>query len=233
MTRIALVDHDRNALSSLSDLLTREGFKVDSFTDPLRALNEFRRKVPDVAVMDTRFPRLDGLELMRRVHENADVPVVFLTDEADEADEIMGLRLGADEYLRKSNSPRVMLERLRACVRRSQRSASERQDKLQPVIQRGPLEIDLNCRDVKWRGQTVPATQTELRILHLLADKPGFVRSRDQIMAHIYDESVYVEDRTIDSHLKRIRKKMRDIDPDFEGIETLYGAGYRFVLPKV
>lgn len=233
MQRIALVDDDRNILTSLSMMLEEEGYLVDTYTDPERALQSMRRQPPDMAVLDVKMPRMDGMSLLQKLRKDSDIPVVFLTSQSSEADEVLGLHLGADDFVRKPFSPRVLLERLRSLARRAEKSSDQSSgDKLVPQMNRGPLMMDPNCMRVTWFGTELKLTTIEFKLLRFLADKPGFARSRDQMMDNIYREGFCVDDRTVDSHIKRIRKKMREIDSDFEAIETLYGMGYRFSPPK-
>jgi two-component system, OmpR family, response regulator ChvI len=229
MQRIALIDDDRNILTSLSIMLEEEGFRVDTYTDPERALCSMRQQPPDLAVLDVKMPRMDGMSLLQNLRKDSDIPVVFLTSQTSEADEVLGLHLGADDFLRKPFSPRVLLERLRALMRRAEKSDGQApDDKMVPQITRGPLMMDPNSMRVTWRETEVKMTSIEFKLLRFLADKPGFARSRDQMMDKIYRDGFWVDDRTVDSHIKRIRKKMRKIDGDFGAIETLYGMGYRF-----
>jgi two-component system, OmpR family, response regulator ChvI len=233
MQRIALVDDDRNTLTSLSMMFKEEGFRVDTYTDPERALRSMRQQPPDLAVLDVKMPRMDGMSLLQKLRKDSDIPVVFLTSQASEADEVLGLHLGADDFVRKPFSPRVLLERVRALVRRAEKGADQTPgDKMVPQMTRGPLIMDPNSMRVTWHGTEVKMTSIEFKLLRFLADKPGFARTRDQMMDNIYRDGFWVDDRTVDSHIKRIRKKLREIDSDFEAIETLYGMGYRFSPPE-
>ena len=230
MSAIALVDDDRNILTSVSIALEAEGFEVRAFTDGVAALAEFGRNPPDLAVLDIKMPRLDGMELLRRLRLKSDMPVIFLTSKDEEIDEVLGLRMGADDYIRKPFSQRLLVERIRAVLRRreaAEEPAAERAE-AEKVIRRGKLEMDPLRHATIWDGEGVTLTVTEFLILHALAIRPGFVKNRDQLMDAAYDDQVYVDDRTIDSHIKRIRKKFRQVDPDFNSIETLYGVGYRY-----
>lgn len=220
--RIALVDDDRHILTSLAMLLEVEGFSVDGYSDGQVALSAFGRQMPDLAVIDISMPRLDGLDMLQKLRRRSMMPVIFLTARDEEADEILALRLGADDYIRKPFSPRLLSARIRALLRRQ--TAAQEEDRLV----RGDLVMDEACHSVVWRGRPVSLTVTEFMILHTLAQRPGHVRSREQLMDAAYDGEVYVDDRTIDSHIKRIRRKLRQADPAFSAIETLYGIGYRF-----
>ncbi|RMD94667.1 MAG: DNA-binding response regulator [Alphaproteobacteria bacterium] len=231
MSTIALVDDDRNILTSVAMTLEAEGFKVETYNDGQAALDAFNRRMPDMAVLDIKMPRMDGMELLGRLRKkNERLPVIFLTSKDDEIDEVLGLRMGADDYVRKPFSQRLLVERIRALLRRqevlSKDAAGEADDG--QVMVRGNLTMDPQRHLVTWKGEPVNLTVTEFLLLQALAQRPGYVKSRDQLMDVAYDDQVYVDDRTIDSHIKRLRKKMKSVDPDFNAIETLYGIGYRY-----
>jgi two-component system response regulator ChvI len=230
MSTIALVDDDRNILTSVSMTLEAEGYNVVTYNDGQAALDGFNQKMPDVAVLDIKMPRMDGMDLLSRLRQKSDVPVIFLTSKDDEIDEVLGLRMGADDYVRKPFSQRLLVERIRALLRRQEALASDKGDDPaeSKLIERGSLLMDPLRHSVTWKGDPVSLTVTEFLLLQALASRPGFVKSRDQLMDVAYDDQVYVDDRTIDSHIKRLRKKMRSVDPDFASIETLYGIGYRY-----
>ena len=230
MTSIALVDDDRNILTSVSIVLEAEGYEVATFTDGASALTALMQAPPDIAILDIKMPRMDGMELLRRLRLKSDLPVIFLTSKDEEIDELLGLRMGADDYIRKPFSQRLLVERIRAVLRRRHvaEDATVERAESDKVIQRGKLEMDPMRHSSMWEGDPVTLTVTEFLILHALAQRPGFVKSRDQLMDAAYDDQVYVDDRTIDSHIKRIRKKFRDVDDEFNSIETLYGVGYRY-----
>ncbi len=230
MSRIALVDDDRNILTSVSMTLEAEGFEVETYNDGQSALDAFTRRMPELAVLDIKMPRMDGMDLLQRLRQKSAVPVIFLTSKDDEIDELMGLRMGADDYVRKPFSQRLLVERIRSILRRQEAIASDAGDSPEEsqVMERGQLSMDPLRHAVKWKGLDVSLTVTEFLLLQALAQRPGFVKSRDQLMDVAYDEQVYVDDRTIDSHIKRLRKKMREVDNDFSAIETLYGIGYRY-----
>jgi len=230
MSRIALVDDDRNILTSVSMTLEAEGFEVETYNDGQSALDAFNRRMPELAVLDIKMPRMDGMDLLQRLRQKSKVPVIFLTSKDDEIDELMGLRMGADDYVRKPFSQRLLVERIRSILRRQDAIASDATDTPEEsqVLARGELTMDPLRHAVKWKGRDVSLTVTEFLLLQALAQRPGFVKSRDQLMDVAYDEQVYVDDRTIDSHIKRLRKKMRQVDDDFSAIETLYGIGYRY-----
>jgi two-component system response regulator ChvI len=230
MSRIALVDDDRNILTSVSMTLEAEGFEVETYNDGQAALDAFNKRLPDMAVFDIKMPRMDGMDLLQRVRQKTSMPVIFLTSKDDEIDEVLGLRMGADDYVKKPFSQRLLVERIRALLRRQEVIAGDStgEGETAQVMQRGQLVMDPLRHSVAWKGQDVSLTVTEFLLLQALAQRPGFVKSRDQLMDVAYDDQVYVDDRTIDSHIKRLRKKMRMVDPEFSAIETLYGIGYRY-----
>jgi two-component system response regulator ChvI len=226
---IALVDDDRNILTSLSIALQSEGFVTRLYSDGEAALKALLDNPPDIAVCDIKMPRMDGLELLRRLREKSSLPVIFLTSKDDELDEALGLALGADDYISKPFSQRLLIARIRAILRRVELSKPQAatDESVEPLV-RGALEMDPARHRVTWNGRDVTLTVTEFLILESLAQRPGVVKSRNQLMDAAYHDDVYVDDRTIDSHIKRLRRKFRQADPQFDAIETLYGAGYRF-----
>jgi len=229
MSRIALVDDDRNILTSVSITLESEGFDVETYNDGQSALDAFNRRMPDMGVFDIKMPRMDGMDLLQRVRQKSKMPVIFLTSKDDEIDEVLGLRMGADDYMRKPFSERLLVERIRALLRRQEALAMDDSEVDESKIMvRGQLSMDPLRHAVTWKGRDVSLTVTEFLLLQALAQRPGFVKSRDQLMDVAYDDQVYVDDRTIDSHIKRLRKKMRMVDDDFSAIETLYGIGYKY-----
>lgn len=230
MSRIALVDDDRNILTSVAMTLEAEGFEVETYNDGQAALDAFNKRLPDMAVFDIKMPRMDGMDLLQRVRQKTTMPVIFLTSKDDEIDEVLGLRMGADDYVKKPFSQRLLVERIRVLLRRHEAiTTGETPDgEENKVIVRGELSMDPLRHLVSWKGKDVSLTVTEFLLLQALAQRPGFVKSRDQLMDVAYDDQVYVDDRTIDSHIKRLRKKMRSVDDDFNAIETLYGIGYRY-----
>lgn len=230
MAKIALVDDDRNILTSVSMTLEAEGYDVSTYNDGVAALDAFSKELPDMAVLDIKMPRMDGMDLLSRLRQTTDMPVIFLTSKDDEIDEVLGLRMGADDYVRKPFSQRLLVERIRAILRRQSVISGDGApvDESENLIERGDLVMDPLRHSVKWKGEPVSLTVTEFLLLQALATRPGFVKSRDQLMDVAYDDQVYVDDRTIDSHIKRLRKKMRMVDSDFCSIETLYGIGYRY-----
>jgi two-component system response regulator ChvI len=229
---IALVDDDRNILTSVSIALQAEGFLVRVYSDGDAALKALIDNPPDLAVLDIKMPRMDGIELLRRLREKSALPVIFLTSKDDELDEALGLALGADDYITKPFSQRLLIARIRALLRRTDaRAIDDAGHPDTPVaerIVRGSLDMDPARHRVIWKGRDVTLTVTEFLILEALSQRPGFVKSRDQLMDAAYQDDVYVDDRTIDSHIKRLRRKFRQVDGEFKAIETLYGVGYRF-----
>jgi len=230
MSKIALLDDDRNIITSVSMTLEAEGFEVETYNDGQSALDAFNRKLPDMAVLDIKMPRMDGMELLQRLRQKTNMPIIFLTSKDDEIDEILGLRMGADDYVKKPFSQRLLVERIRTLLRRNEvlDGAIIPETEETKVMVRGELVMDPLRHSVSWKGKDVTLTVTEFLLLQALAQRPGFVKSRDQLMDVAYDDQIYVDDRTIDSHIKRLRKKMRTVDDDFTAIETLYGIGYRY-----
>ncbi|MCV9967317.1 response regulator transcription factor [Pararhizobium sp. BT-229] len=239
MQTIALVDDDRNILTSVSIALEAEGYKVETYTDGASALDGLLARPPQLAIFDIKMPRMDGMELLRRLRQKSDIPVIFLTSKDEEIDELFGLKMGADDFITKPFSQRLLVERVKAILRRSanreaaaaantaggQKTSADVQAR---SLERGQLSMDQERHTCTWKNEPVTLTVTEFLILHSLAQRPGVVKSRDSLMDAAYDEQVYVDDRTIDSHIKRLRKKFKMVDNDFDMIETLYGVGYRF-----
>jgi two-component system response regulator ChvI len=230
---IALVDDDKNILTSVSIAIQSEGFATRIYSDGETALKALIENPPDLAVLDIKMPRMDGMELLRRLREKSAIPVIFLTSKDDELDEALGLAMGADDYISKPFSQRLLIARIKAILRRTElssnsESSEEAEGELPERIVRGRLDMDPARHRVTWSGDNVTLTVTEFMILESLAQRPGIVKSRDQLMDAAYTDDVYVDDRTIDSHIKRLRRKFRQVDGDFNAIETLYGVGYRF-----
>ena len=228
---IALVDDDRNILASVTIALEAEGFKVKSYTDGHEALKALATSPVDLAVLDIKMPRMDGMELLRRLRETSKLPVIFLTSKDDEIDEVLGLRMGADDYIKKPFSQRLLIERIRALLRRGKDEKPEEGGNAagaEPPVVRGELVLDSQRHLCTWKAEPVQLTVTEFLILKALAVRPGHVKNRDQLMDAAYGEHIYVDDRTIDSHIKRLRKKFKAQDDNFNQIETLYGVGYRY-----
>lgn len=234
MAQIILVDDDANILASVRMALEAEGFGVKSFTDGESALAALAQTPADIGVFDIKMPRMDGLELLRKLRQTSQMPVVFLTSKDDEIDEVFGLKMGADDYITKPFSQRLLIERIRAVLRRTKARAEKPQETSGKaddgnLMQRGALLLDVDRHDCRWQNQPVSLTVTEFMILDALARRPGVVKSRDALMDAAYDDQIYVDDRTIDSHIKRLRRKFRAVDDSFDAIETLYGVGYKFV----
>jgi len=225
---IALVDDDRNILTSVSMALEAEGFDVRTFTDGDSALRGLTTRPVDLAILDIKMPRMDGMELLQKLRKTTDLPVIFLTSKDEEVDEILGLRMGADDYVTKPFSQRLLIERIRTLLRRAAGAAGLDDGDAEPAIARGDLTLDPSRHLCAWKGDEVNLTVTEFLILKALAVRPGHVKNRDQLMDAAYGEHIYVDDRTIDSHIKRIRKKFKAVNDDFDHIETLYGIGYRY-----
>jgi two-component system response regulator ChvI len=227
---IALVDDDRNILTSVSIQLQQEGFLTRLYSDGETALKALLDNPPDLAIFDIKMPRMDGLELLRRLREKQSTPVIFLTSKDDELDEALGLAMGADDYIAKPFSPRLLIARIRAILRRTELATASdgAEAEAQGPLERGRLVMDPARHRVTWDGNPVTLTVTEFLILETLAQRPGIVKTRNQLMDAAYQDDIYVDDRTIDSHIKRVRRKFRETDATFDSIETLYGAGYRF-----
>ena len=225
VSKIALVDDDQNILTSVSLALEAEGFIVDKYIDGEQGLNGIKRRPPDLLVLDIKMPKLDGIEVLERLRKTSNLPVIFLTSKDDEVDEAMGLRIGADDYIKKPFSQRLLIERIKAILRRVN---SDSQIDPEALITRGNLVMDTSRHSSKWKGEDVKLTVTEFLILKDLSQRSGMVKTRDQLMDAAYGETIYVDDRTIDSHIKRLRKKFKLVDKKFDQIETLYGVGYRY-----
>ena len=223
---IALVDDDQNILASLSSALEDEGYSVDTYGDGVEALDGIARRPVDLAILDIKMPRMDGMELLGNLRKKNNLPVIFLTSKDDEIDEVMGLRMGADDYIKKPFSQRLLLERIRAVLRRHEPGEIE-QDK-KDVLRRGDLILDSSRHLCTWKDKEVNLTVTEFLLVEALARRPGHVKNRDQLIDAAYGEHIYVDDRTIDSHIKRLRRKFKNEDEEFAEIETLYGVGYRY-----
>jgi two-component system response regulator ChvI len=229
MPTIALVDDDRNILTSVSIALEAEGYRIMTYTDGASALDGFKASPPDLAILDIKMPRMDGMEMLRRLRQKSDMPVIFLTSKEEEIDELFGLKMGADDFIRKPFSQRLLVERVKAVLRRSGcKDGAVPKETNANVVERGQLRMDPERHTCTWKNEPVTLTVTEFLILQALATRPGVVKSRNALMDVAYDDQVYVDDRTIDSHIKRLRKKFVQIDESFDTIETLYGVGYRF-----
>jgi len=237
MAKITLVDDDENIVTSVSLALESHGHTVKAYYDGAAGLAALENDPPDVAILDVKMPRMDGMEVLRRLRRTSDIPVIILTSKDEEIDEILGFNLGADDYIHKPFSQRLLIERVKAVLRRSGRgeadeaagpAAASAAEAAARALKRGKLTLDPARHESLWDGKPVKLTVTEFLLLQSLAQRPGFVKSRDNLMDAAYDDQVYVDDRTIDSHIKRMRKKFREVDPEFDAIETLYGVGYRY-----
>ena len=226
--KIALVDDDENILTSVSMALEAEGFNVDTYTDGQKALAGIGSHPVDLAVLDIKMPHMDGMELLGEIRKNDQMPIIFLTSKDDEVDELLGLRMGADDYIKKPFSQRLLIERIRAILRRQDSAPTDEDGEGPNTIRRGDLILDPDRHICTWKGQHVTLTVTEFLIVEVLSRRPGHVKNRDQLIDAAYGENIYVEDRTIDSHIKRLRRKFREVDSEFSEIETLYGVGYRY-----
>ncbi len=232
MANIILVEDDENIVTSVSLALESHGHTVKAYYDGASGLAALENDPPELAILDVKMPRLDGMEVLRRLRRTSDTPVIILTSKDEEIDEILGFNLGADDYIHKPFSQRLLIERVKAVLRRADRSdandAAGPSGEATRALKRGKLTLDSARHDCLWNGKPVRLTVTEFLLLQSLAQRPGFVKSRDNLMDAAYEDQVYVDDRTIDSHVKRMRKKFREVDPEFDAIETLYGVGYRY-----
>jgi two-component system response regulator ChvI len=229
MQTIALIDDDRNILTSVSIAFETEGYRIMTYTDGASALDGFRSSPPDIAILDIKMPRMDGMETLRRLRAKSDVPVIFLTSKDDEIDEVFGFKMGAEDFIRKPFSQRILVERVKAVLRRRMpRGDAFPKEAQTKAIERGQLRMDPERHSCTWKNKPVTLTVTEFRILQALVSRPGVVKSRNALMDAAYDDQVYVDDRTIDSHIKRLRKRFQSTDAEFDMIEALYGVGYRF-----
>ncbi len=225
---IALIDDDRNILTSVSMSLEAEGFNVKTYNDGEEGLAGITSSPPDLVVLDIKMPRMDGMEVLSKLREKSALPVIFLTSKDDEVDEVIGLRMGADDYITKPFSQRLLIERIRALLRRQQLQAEPEKVNEDELTERGDLRLDDSRHLCTWKGDAVNLTVTEYLLVKALAQRPGHVKNRDQLIDLAYGENIYVDDRTIDSHIKRVRKKFKAVDKAFNQIETLYGIGYRY-----
>jgi two-component system response regulator ChvI len=235
MAKITLVDDDENIVTSVSLALESHGHAIKAYYDGAAGLAALENDPPDLAILDVKMPRMDGMEVLRRLRRTSDLPVIILTSKDEEIDEILGFNLGADDYIHKPFSQRLLIERVKAVLRRAGRGEEDTvagpataADVSARAIKRGKLTLDPARHDCLWDGKPVKLTVTEFLLLQSLAQRPGFVKSRDNLMDAAYEDQVYVDDRTIDSHIKRMRKKFREVDTEFDAIETLYGVGYRY-----
>jgi two-component system response regulator ChvI len=226
---IAVVDDDHDILELVETMLEIEGHQVITFDNGRAALESLRTKSPDLVILDIKMPEMDGMELLRQLRLKSQVPVIFLTGKSDEVDELLALKHGADDFIRKPFSQRVLAERVRTVLRRFRSIGVDSEAEFgRNMMERGDLRMDQERHSCKWKGKDVVLTVTEFRLLQTLAARPGVIKSRDALMDAAYEDQVYVDDRMIDSHVKRLRKKFRAVDEAFDRIETLYGVGYRF-----
>ena len=225
---IALVDDDRNLLTSISIALEREGFKVQTYIDGESALIGLTRNPPDLAILDIKMPRMDGEELLKKIRKKMSIPIIYLTSKDEEVDELLGLKLGADDFVKKSGgfSMKILVERIRVQLRKK----TDKVEDAKNIITHGKLKLDPSQLECEWNGKALPdkLTTTEFLIVKELAKRPGMIKERAQLMDIAYKDNNDIEDRTIDSHVKRIRKKFKKVDDNFSAIETRYGSGYRW-----
>ena len=228
--KIALIDDDQNILTSVSMILEEEGFEVFTYTDGVSGLEGVLKEQVSLVVLDIKMPRMDGMEMLQELRKKSNVPVIFLTSKEDEIDELCGLRMGADDYIKKPFSPNLLIARIKTLIRRTDPALNrgDTDGESDAVIKRGDLEMNKTRHLCLWKGQPVDLTITEFLMLYALVEKTGIVKTRDQLIDAAYGSNVYIDDRTVDSHIKRLRKKFKDADKDFSGIETLYGVGYRY-----
>ena len=229
MVKICLIDDDQNILASLSLALKSEKFDVETYSDGIAGLEALKKNNFDIAILDIKMPRLDGLEVLQKLRNMSDIPVIFLTSKDDEIDQLLGLKMGADDYITKPFSQKLLIERVKVILKRTTFSLEhENHVKSDSLIERGDLLLNMDRHECHWKNKRIKLTVTEFLLLENLVNRPGYVKNRDQLMSAAYSEDIYVDDRTIDSHIKRIRRKFKAIDQEFNSIETLYGVGYRF-----
>ncbi len=228
MVKICLIDDDQNILASLSLALKSEKFEVETFSDGISGLEALNNDDFDIAILDIKMPRIDGLEVLQRLRTDSDIPVIFLTSKDDEIDQLLGLKMGADDYITKPFSQKLLIERVKTILRRGLAIKSSDLSNKDTLLKRGDLTLNIDRHECHWKNERIKLTVTEFLLLENLVNRPGYVKNRDQLMSAAYSDDIYVDDRTIDSHIKRIRRKFKSIDKDFDSIETLYGVGYRF-----
>jgi len=228
MVKICLIDDDQNILASLSLALKSEKFEVETYSDGIAGLEALKDNNFDIAILDIKMPRLDGLEVLQKLRNSSDIPVIFLTSKDDEIDQLLGLKMGADDYITKPFSQKLLIERVKVILKRASSSSKENEVNSDSLIERGNLLLNMDRHECHWKEERIKLTVTEFLLLESLVNRPGYVKNRDQLMSAAYSDDLYVDDRTIDSHIKRIRRKFKAIDKDFNSIETLYGVGYRF-----
>ena len=228
MVKICLIDDDQNILASLSLALKSEKFDVETYSDGISGLEALKNNNFDIAILDIKMPRLDGLEVLQKLRNMSDIPVIFLTSKDDEIDQLLGLKMGADDYITKPFSQKLLIERVKVILKRTAFPSEENQVNNDSLIERGNLLLNMDRHECHWKEERIKLTVTEFLLLESLVNRPGYVKNRDQLMSAAYSDDLYVDDRTIDSHIKRIRRKFKAIDKNFNSIETLYGVGYRF-----
>jgi two-component system response regulator ChvI len=228
MVKICLIDDDQNILASLSLALKSEKFEVETYSDGIAGLEALKDNNFDIAILDIKMPRLDGLEVLQKLRNSSDIPVIFLTSKDDEIDQLLGLKMGADDYITKPFSQKLLIERVKVILKRTSSSSKGNEVNSDSLIERGNLLLNMDRHECHWKEERIKLTVTEFLLLESLVNRPGYVKNRDQLMSAAYSDDLYVDDRTIDSHIKRIRRKFKAIDKDFNSIETLYGVGYRF-----
>ena len=228
MVKICLIDDDQNILASLSLALKSEKFEVETYSDGIAGLEALKDNNFDIAILDIKMPRLDGLEVLQKLRNSSDIPVIFLTSKDDEIDQLLGLKMGADDYITKPFSQKLLIERVKVILKRTSSLSKENEVNSDSLIERGNLLLNMDRHECHWKEERIKLTVTEFLLLESLVNRPGYVKNRDQLMSAAYSDDLYVDDRTIDSHIKRIRRKFKAIDKDFNSIETLYGVGYRF-----
>jgi len=228
MVKICLIDDDQNILASLSLALKSEKFDVETYSDGISGLEALEKDDFDIAILDIKMPRLDGLEVLQKLRNSSDIPVIFLTSKDDEIDQLLGLKMGADDYITKPFSQKLLIERVKVILKRTALPINENIGKNDSLIERGNLLLNMDRHECHWKNERIKLTVTEFLLLESLVNRPGYVKNRDQLMSAAYSDDLYVDDRTIDSHIKRIRRKFKAVDNDFNSIETLYGVGYRF-----
>jgi two-component system, OmpR family, response regulator ChvI len=228
LEKVLIVEDEVHARSGLTELVESWGYRAECAADGIEGLEKAIAWAPAIIVTDLKMPRMDGMELLSRLRQTSSMPVIFLTSKDDELDELLGLRMGADDYITKPFSQRLLIERIRALLRREEHRSGNVGAEPGSVIERGDLMLDSGKHLCTWKGKPVPLTVTEFLLIKTLAQRPGHVKSRNQLIDTAYGEHIYVDDRTIDSHVKRVRRKFKEVDDGFNQIETLYGAGYRY-----
>ena len=228
---VFLIDDDKNILASISMLLENEGYKVSTFSDGESGLKAILENSPDIAVVDIKMPRLDGIELLKKLRRTSNMPVIFLTSKDTEIDELLGLKVGADDYITKPFSQNVLMERIRILIKRTELKNIKKKDNIDDKnsIKEGNIFLDTEKYMCKWKNKTVNLTVTEFLLIKSLVKNAGAVKSRDQLIVSAFGEDKEnIDDRSIDHHFKRIRKKFKSADNDFNSIVTIYGGGYKF-----